>query len=101
MIHVTYCVIVLVTIPDNLFTIMLPVYFATLPDTCYTSCGDILFMYMYILHCMPFVSVYPIDNIPVYTHRNRMVAYFITCSHASRQQCLLYIKLETIVDMTR
>jgi len=29
------------------------------------------------LHCMPFVPVYPIDTIPVYSHRYRMVAYFI------------------------
>ena len=40
LIHVYYCVVVLVTIPDVLSTIMLPVDFATLPDACYTSCGD-------------------------------------------------------------
>ena len=68
LIHVYYCVVVLVTIPDIFSTIMLSVDFATLPDTCYTSCGDTLFMYTYTLHCMHLVPVYPIDIIPVYSH---------------------------------
>ena len=74
LIHVYSCLVVLVTVPDHLSSIMLHVYFVTLPDTCYTSCGDTLFMYMYTLHCMPLVPVYPIDIIPVYSHRYRMVA---------------------------
>ena len=77
LIHVYFCVVVLVTFPDMFSTIMLPVDFATLPNACYTSCGDTLFMYTYTLHCMPLVPVYPIDTIPVYSHRYRMVAYFI------------------------
>ena len=66
-----------VTIPDMLSTIMLPVDFATLPDACYTSCGDTLFMYTYTMHCMPLVPVYAIDTILVCSHRYRMIAYFI------------------------
>ena len=51
LIHVSYYVVVLITVPVMLSTIMLPVDFATLPDTYYTSCGDTLFMYTYTLHC--------------------------------------------------
>ena len=94
LIHVSYCVVVLVTVPVILSTIMLPVDFATLPDACYTSCGDTLFMYTYTLHCMCLVPVYHIDTIPVYSHRYLHTSS--TCSHASRQQCLLYTNMSLL-----
>ena len=101
LIHVYYCVVVLVTVPDMLSTIMLPVDFATLPDTCYTSCGDTLFMYMYTLHCMPLVPVYPIDTVLVYSHRYRMVAYFIYMFTCITSTVFIIYKHETTVDMTQ
>ena len=101
LIHVYYCVVVLVTIPDILSTIMLPVDFATLPDTGYTSCGDILFMYTYTLHCMLLVPVCPIDTIPVYSYRYRMVAYFIYMFTCITSTMFIIYKYETTVDMTR
>ena len=100
LIHVYYCVVVLVTVRIILSTIMLPVDFATLLDTCYTSCGDALFMYMYTMHCMPLVPVYPIDTISVCSHRYRMVAYFIYMFifiTSSLYNNIYYIKLDTTI----
>jgi len=57
--HVYYCSVVLVTVPDILSIIMSHVYLITLPDTCYTSCGDILSCTdilcnsMYVVSCIP------------------------------------------------
>ena len=51
-IHVSYCLVALVTSPDHLSLIMLPVYFITLSDICYTFCCGTLLMYIYILHCI-------------------------------------------------
>ena len=94
LIHVYYCVVVLVTVPIILSTIMLSV------DTCYTSCVDALFMYTYTMHCMPLVLVYPIDTIPVCSHRYRMVAYFIYMFifiTSSLYNSIYYIKLDTTI----
>ena len=55
-IHVYHRSIILVTIPDILFIIMSHVYLVTLSDTCYTSCGDILFMCAYDVHSTYYVS---------------------------------------------
>ena len=55
LIHTYYCWVVLVTVPDNLSTIKLPVYIVTLPGTCYTFCSGILLMYTYTLHFMYFL----------------------------------------------
>ena len=117
LIHVYYCLVVLVTTPDHLFAIMLHVYvvplsgtcytfcggilLTTLPDACYTSCGDILFMYTYTLHCMPLVPVYTIDIISVYSHCYRMAAYFIYMFTCITSTILIVYKPETIIDMTR
>jgi len=51
-IHVSYCLVALVTIPDHLSLIMLHVYFVTLPDTCYTFCCGTLPMHGYTLPCI-------------------------------------------------
>ena len=56
-IYAYYYSVILVAIPDILSTSL--VYLVTLPDTCYTSCGDTLFMYTYTLHFMYFVSCIP------------------------------------------
>ena len=58
-IHVYYCSVVLVTISDILSTIMSHVYLVTFSDICYTSCGDTLLMYTYILHLMYSFSCIP------------------------------------------
>ena len=82
---------------------MLPVDFVTLPDACYISYGDTLFMYTYTLHCMALVPVYPIDTIPVCSHRYRVVAYFIyifISITSSLYNSIYYIKLDTTIDMT-
>ena len=52
LIHVFYCLLVLVIVPDHLAAIMLHVYFVTLPGTCYPFCGGVLLMYMYTLYCI-------------------------------------------------
>ena len=103
LIHVYSCVVVLVTVPVGLSTIMFPVDFATLPDACYTSCGNTLFMYKSTLHCMPSVPVYPIDTIPVYAHHYRMVAYCIYMFTYITSAVLIRFAYthETTVDMTR
>ena len=49
LIHVFYCLVVHVPVPDHFAVIMLPVY-VTLPVSCYTFCGGILLMYMYICY---------------------------------------------------
>jgi len=59
LIHVYSCLVVLVTVPDHLSSIMLHVYFVTLPGTCYTFCGGILLMYMYTLHCISSIFCIP------------------------------------------
>ena len=59
LIHVYYCVGVLVTVPDHLSAIMSHVYFVTLPGTCYTFCSGILLLYMYALHCIYSVFCIP------------------------------------------
>ena len=51
-IYVYFYSVVHVTISNILFSIMSSVYLVTLTDTCYTSCGDTLFMYTYTLHSM-------------------------------------------------
>ena len=65
LIHVCYCLVVLVVISDILSIIMPLVYFATLPDTCYSSCVDI-YSCTRIL-CIPCILfyVYPVDTITV------------------------------------
>ena len=65
LIHVYYCSVVLVIISDILSIIMPPIYLATLLDTCYTSCGDTLFMYMYTLHPCILFHVYPVNTATV------------------------------------
>jgi len=67
LIHVYYCFVVLVTVPDHLSAIMLHVYFVTLPGTCYTFCGGILLMYMYILPCI-FCFLYTLQTSFLYIH---------------------------------
>ena len=101
LIHVSYCVVVIVTIPVILSIIVLPIDFATLSDACYTSCDDTLFMYTYTLYCMALVPVYPIDTIPVCSLRYRMVAYFIYMFTCITSTVFIIYKHETIVDMTR
>ena len=59
LLHVYYCLVVLVTVPDHLFAIMLHVYVVPLPATCYAFCGGILLMYMYTLHCLYSVFCIP------------------------------------------
>ena len=59
LIHVFYCLVVHVPVPDHFAVIMLPVYVVTLPVSCYTFCGGILLMYMYNLHCIYSVSCIP------------------------------------------
>ena len=69
LIHVYYCLVVLVTIPDNLSAIMLPVYFVTLSDTCYTFCYGTLFMSTYTLHTMYFLfHIFFVHASFLYTH---------------------------------
>ena len=50
LIHVFYYLVVHVPVPDHFAVIMLPVYVVTLPVSCYTFCGGILLMYMYICY---------------------------------------------------
>jgi len=64
LIHVYYCFVVLVTVPDTLSTIMLHVYVVTLPGTCYTFCYSTLL-------CIPCIVLFHIFfvHIPyLYTH---------------------------------
>ena len=65
LIHVYYCSVVLITIPDILYTIMSLVYLVTLSDTCYTSCGD-TYSCTRILR-IPYIMfhVYPVDTVTV------------------------------------
>jgi len=69
LIHVYYCLVVLVIIPNNLSTIMLPVCFVTRPDTCYTFCFDILLMSTYTLHTMYFLFlIFFVHTLFLHTH---------------------------------
>ena len=52
LIHVYYCLVVLVTVPAHVFAIMRHVCIVTLPVLCYTFWGGILLMSMYTLHCL-------------------------------------------------
>ena len=68
-IHVSYCLVALVTIPDILSTIMSHVYFVTLPDTCYTSGSDTLLMYIYTLHSIHFLfHIFFVHTLFLYAH---------------------------------
>ena len=81
-IHVFYCLVVHVPVPDHLAAIMLRVYFVTLPGTCYTFCGGILLMYMYTLHCIH--SVFCIGIITVYAqHRIVVILHMPICMFIS------------------
>jgi len=64
-IHVYYCSVVLFTILDILCSIMSHVYLVIFHDTCYTSCGDTLFMYTYTLHSMYSVSGIRVDTVTI------------------------------------
>ena len=55
-IHVYYCSVIPITIPDILSTIMSPEHLVTLPDICCTSWGDTLSMYTHTLYFMYSVS---------------------------------------------
>ena len=83
LIHVYYCLVVLVTVPDHLSAIMLHVYFVTLPGTCYTFCGGILLMCMYTcILCITYIlfSVYLADIIVVYAqHRILSLIHIWRC----------------------
>ena len=75
-----------VTIPDMLFTIMSLVYLVTLSDIRYTPCGNMLFMYMYTLHCKYSLCI-------------PCILHFVYAQHSSMS--ILHVKLETTVDMTQ
>ena len=78
-------VVVLVPIPDHLSAIMLPVLFVTLPGTCYTFCGGILFIYICIL-CIAYIlfSVYLADITIVYApHRMMVILHMPICMFIS------------------
>ena len=86
-IHVYYCSVIFVTIPDILSTILSLVYLITLPDTCYTLCGDTLFMYTYTMHSMYSISCIPCRHYYciITTLWYGYSVYFIsTCSYSSR-----------------
>ena len=70
LIHVYYCLAVLVTVPDSLSGIMFHVYVVTLSGTCYIFCGGILRMF-----CIAYIlfDVYLTDIIIVYAQYRIMV----------------------------
>jgi len=72
--HVYYCPFIFVTIPDLLSTIMTPVYLVPRSSICYTPCGNILFMAIYIL-CVASIPLYVyLTNISiVYTQHSSVV----------------------------
>ena len=78
LIHINYCSVVLVTTPDILFTIMSPVYLVMLSNTCYVSCGDILFMYSYTQHSTYFLLyIFFVDTpIPVHSWHYVRILFF-------------------------
>ena len=67
LIHVFYCLVVHVPVPDHFAVIMLPVYVVTLPVSCYTYCGGILSCYMYTLHCI-YCLLYSVQTSLRYMH---------------------------------
>jgi len=87
LIHVYYCLVVLVTVRDKLSAILLPVYFVTLPGTCYTFCGGILLMYMYTSALHIFCFLYTLQTSLLYMHNTVLWLCFIctsACSFLSR-----------------
>ena len=75
LIHVYYCLVVPVTVPDNLSTFMLLVYFVTLPGTCYTFCyGTLLCM---LVHSWPYSKIIHVSHghrqVIIYIHTNNML----------------------------
>ena len=77
LIHVYYCLVVLVTVPDHLFAIMLHEYVVPLPGTCYTFCGGIL-----CILCIASIMfyVYLADIITVYAqHSIGVILHMLTC----------------------
>ena len=116
LIHVFYCIVVLVTVPDHLSAIMLQVHFVTLPSTCYTFCDGILLMYMYTLHCIYSVFCIPcrhhvcLCTTPYYVYiasaHLHVHFYHVTTSMfisitSPQDNIIYYIKLDMTIDMTR
>ena len=114
LIHVSYCLVVHVPVPDHFVVIMLPVYVVTLPVTCYTFCGGILLTYMYNLPCIYSVSCiscrhhYCICTTQycgyiTYAHLHVHIAYahlHVHFYHATPRSHYLWYKLDTTIHLT-
>ena len=76
-IHIYYYPFILVSFSGILFTVMSHVNRVTLPDTCYTSSGDTLFMLMNTLHFMYFLFyVFSVNTLLLY-----MIILCTSCRH--------------------
>ena len=101
LIHIYYCFIVLVNVPDTLSTIMLHVYVVTLSGTCYT-------FYYRTLLCIPCIVLFHIFfvHIPfLYTH-DTITRFFMIHTDTVRlllwypQSCHLYTLLHFLIFVT-
>ena len=80
--------------------IMSPVYLVTLLDTCYTPCGNTLFMYTYTLHCITLqTSLLYMHNPVVWLYCILHICMFISIT-SLLYNIIHYLKLDTTVDMT-
>ena len=64
LLHVYYCFVVLVPLPDTLSTIMLHVYTVTLPSTCYTFCYSTLLC----ISCIVLFHIFFVQTPCLYIH---------------------------------
>ena len=101
LIHVYYCLVVLVTVPDNLSTIMLLVYFVTLPGTCYTLCYGTLLC----IPCIILFHIFFVHTPCLYTH-DTITRLFMFHTDTVRlllwysQSCHMYTLLHFLIFIT-
>ena len=112
LIYISYCVDILVTVPDYLFTIMSPVCHVTFSDIRYIICGSMRFMYMYTMHyirsvsCIPCrhhdcICTTPYDGYIAYAHLHVHIAYdhlHVHFHHVTTRHHYLLSKLDPTHD---
>jgi len=101
LIHVYYCFVVLVTVPDTLSTMVLHVYAVTLPGRCYTFCYSTLLC----ISCIVMFHIFFVHTPYLYTH-DTITRLFMFHTNTVRllllypQSCHLYTLLHFLIFVT-
>jgi len=99
LIYVSYCVDILVTVPDYLFAIMSPVYHVTFSDIRYIPCGSMRFIL-----CIAYglFLVFLADIMTIYArHHMRVTLHTLTCMFILHMSTCMFISIHFYHVTTR